>query len=65
MSDANWAGTKWQHNNGTLYEVLFLTNRDTERPEQYPVTVVYRNVHNSKLWSRPLADWHRSFTKVS
>ena len=52
----------WEHNNGILYRVLMLTNVDTERPDQYPVTVVYENAVTGSVWSRPLTEWHRSMT---
>lgn len=54
----------WAHHNGNQYEVLMLTNTATLRPWKYPVTVVYRNVIAGTEWSRPLHDWHRSFTYV-
>lgn len=55
----------WVHRNGAEYEVLMITNSASKRPE-YPETVVYRtvNVADQKLWSRPLIDWHRSFTPL-
>jgi hypothetical protein len=30
--------------------------------ERYPLTVVYQTVANGNVWTRPLSDWHRSFT---
>ena len=54
-------GSRWRHRNGNLYEVESITNISTERPEKYPVTVVYRG-ENGKLWSRAAADWGRSMT---
>lgn len=53
----------WQHTNGGLYIVQFLTNESSTKPE-YPVTVVYRGVANGLLWSRPMSDWCRSFTFI-
>lgn len=54
------AGDCWTHRNGNIYEVMCLTNLPDE--PRYPTTVVYRNVNNGTLWSRPLSDWFRSFT---
>lgn len=55
-------GSRWRHRDGhTSYTVEAITNESTERPEQYPVTIVYRG-GNGKLWSRPAHDWHRSMT---
>ncbi len=54
-------GSQWRHRNGNVYTVESITNESTERPGQYPVTVVYRG-ENEKLWSRPARDWHRSMT---
>jgi len=56
-------GSVWRHRNGEAYTVRILTNEDSRNPEYVP-TVVYEGVRNGKYWSRPLADWHRSFTRV-
>ena len=56
-------GSYWQHRNGVVYEVLMITNADSSKPE-YPPTVVYQGAVNRKLWSRPVADWHRSMTLI-
>lgn len=56
-------GSSWRHRNGNIYTALFLTNKDSERPE-YPPTVVYIGP-NAKLWSRPISRWTASsFTEV-
>lgn len=55
------AGSEWTHMNGNKYRVLCIANEYAERPDRYPVTVVYQGV-DFKIWSRPLADWHRSMT---
>ena len=55
------AVSEWRHTNGNLYHVLCIANEHTERPDQYPVTVVYQG-DNGRIWSRPLSDWHRSMT---
>jgi len=57
--------TKWKHRNGAEYEVILIANEFTENEERYPVTVVYQNTVNGKIWSRPLSDWHRSFTQLN
>lgn len=56
--------TLWQHYNGNKYEVLLLSNTESERQEKYPTTVVYRNISNRNIYSRKLSDWHRSMTHV-
>lgn len=56
--------TLWQHYNGNKYEVLLLSNMESERQEKYPTTVVYRNVSNGNIYSRKLSDWHRSMTFI-
>jgi hypothetical protein len=50
----------WQHRNGNLYTVLFLAN-ENERPG-HECTVVYVGP-TARMWTRPLRDWHRSFTR--
>jgi len=56
--------SKWQHKNGSEYVVLHLANLDSDRLDDYPVTVVYINILNYKVWTRKLSDWHRSMTFV-
>ena len=64
--EAEWpeSGSKWEHHSGRVYAVVEITNGKTERPDQYPVTVVYQNVDNGTLWSRPLSEWARSFKPI-
>lgn len=63
MSDLPKIGSLWQHTNGNQYKVIALANTRTERPEEYPVTVVYENINNGAVWCRKATDWHRSMTK--
>jgi len=60
-TDAVQPGQRWIHRNGQRYRVLLLTNQQSTQAS-YPVTVVYQNTSNLTTWSRPLSDWHRSFT---
>lgn len=53
----------WQHTNGNRYTVLCIANEFSERPEQYPPTVVYQG-DNGRTWSRAASDWARSMTLV-
>lgn len=55
-------GTKYRHHNGNVYEVMFITNVGSQRPE-YPVTVVYKG-ENGKVWSKPLADFKAKMSLV-
>jgi hypothetical protein len=54
--------SKWRHTNGIKYKVILITNLDSVN-EKYPTTVVYKG-KNGKIWSRPLSDWYRSFSKA-
>jgi len=63
ISDLPALGSFWTHKNGNKYKVIALANTRTERPEQYPVTVVYENINNGTVWCRKATDWHRSMTK--
>tara|TARA_R110002033_G_scaffold170862_1_gene214529 strand:- start:52 stop:339 length:288 start_codon:yes stop_codon:yes gene_type:complete len=58
-------GSFWRHNNGIMYKVIALANTRTERPKDYPIMVVYENIHNQAVWCRKLSDWHRSMTSMS
>ena len=55
----------WQHLNGNYYSVLMFTNVETEKQEDYPTTIVYRNTSNLKCYSRKLMDWDRSMLLIS
>lgn len=50
----------WVHYNGLEYKVIGIANDGTN--PKYPITVVYKGVHNNKVWTRDLTDWYRSFT---
>lgn len=52
---------KWEHRNGRMYELLFLTNI-VAVSDKYVVTVVYRD-DDGNLWSRPKSEWNKSFSK--
>lgn len=54
--------SKWKHYNNIEYEVICITNLNSLNNKYIP-TVVYRGA-NGKLWSRPLSDWNRSFTRI-
>lgn len=57
-------GSLWKHHNGNVYKVVCFTNIESTRPDKYPLTVVYQNVANKKLYSRRFCDWHRSMTTM-
>ena len=58
-----FVGSLWHHKNGNKYEVITIANSET-KTDRYPVTVVYKNIDNGTIWSRPLSDWHRSMTPL-
>ncbi|MEE8608958.1 MAG: hypothetical protein V3S55_15245 [Nitrospiraceae bacterium] len=60
MTEDPKAGQTWVHRNGIPYVVLFITNTEHETPS-HPPDVIYVGM-NGSWWSRPLSDWHRSFT---
>lgn len=56
-------GSVWEHHpTGNIYRVLLITNQQTQRPDKYPITVVYENTNTGTTWSRPLSEWHRSMS---
>lgn len=55
-------GDRWQHKNGGVYTVLYVTNTAVVREGHAP-DVVYRG-ENGNVWSRPLSDWARSFALI-
>ena len=60
-------GSKWLHYNGKTYTVCTVTNLGN-LTERHPPDVVYYTLGEVgtrvNFWSRPLSDWHRSFTRV-
>lgn len=59
-------GQQYRHRNGNIYTVIMLTNTNgsPERIKEHPVDVIYIG-QNGNVWSRPLLDWDRSFTKIN
>lgn len=57
-------GSLWGHRNGNLYRVIMYTNRQPDRQDDYPTTIVYVNLNNQEPYSRKLTDWHRSMTWI-
>ena len=55
--------SRWKHQNGTVYRVKEITNKDSTNPAYLP-QIVYVNEANGSVWSRPITDWSRSFTEV-
>lgn len=51
------------HTSKQVYRVIGFTNVDSTKPG-YPPTVVYVNNETNVPYSRPVADWARSFTPV-
>lgn len=56
-------GSVWRHYKGRLYSVICVSNIDSER-DDYPITVVYKNIETNQIWSRPLSKWFDSMTPV-
>jgi hypothetical protein len=54
-------GSVWMHRNGINYQVLLFTNVGGSKAN-YQEQIVYTNIHNGLVYSRPLSDWHRSMT---
>lgn len=54
----------WSHRNGNVYQVLDYTNVESDRQDDYPTTVVYRNLDDGRKYSRRLVDWDRSMSWV-
>lgn len=55
----------WRYKDRADYRVLFVANTRHES-EKHPPVVVYETLRDlSAKWTRPLSDWHRSFTLQS
>lgn len=54
----------WKHSRGATYQVLLITNEATDKPSEYPITVVYQDVENKKIWSRTLSRWYESMSLI-
>ena len=56
-------GDWWTHHNGNRYEVVLLSNEDSDNPD-YPVTVSYRG-ENGKVWSKTLENFLAKMTPLA
>lgn len=54
----------WSHHNGNMYVVRDYANVETDRQDDYPTTILYRNMATGKLYCRKLIDWERSMVLV-
>jgi hypothetical protein len=63
--DPVYIDTIWRHRNGCEYIVEQFANTENPGRPKYPLTVIYRNTMNGKLYARPMSDWHRSMTQVN
>jgi hypothetical protein len=59
-------GTIYQHKNGEKYKVILITNlfASPYRRDEYPITIIYRNIGDETIWSRPLYRWKGNFTEI-
>lgn len=45
----------WQHaTTGRFYQVMTVANRETTRPDEFPITVVYQDIVSGAIWCRPV-----------
>lgn len=58
-------GSEWRHKNGNEYFVICIANSETEKPDEYPVTVVYKGIVSGPIWARPLSRWYGSMTEIT
>ena len=42
---------------GRVYKVLQIANEATQRPEDFPITVVYECLSSCRIWCLPLDRW--------
>jgi hypothetical protein len=58
-------GSVWKHNNThNIYRVTDIVNKLSDRPDKYPVLIVYQRLKDSSKWSRKVELWNSSFTLV-
>jgi hypothetical protein len=36
---------------------MYIANEHTTRPEEFPITVVYKSVETGNIWCRTLDEW--------
>lgn len=58
-------GANFKHHSGRTYVILHITNIEATDPEKFPIEVVYRNIHNGTVWSRPLDKWMPKFSPAN
>lgn len=56
----------YEHKNGTVYKVIAIANHTISpfRKDEYPTTIIYRNINTLAVYSRPFYRWKDSFTLI-
>jgi len=45
----------WQHpRTERVYQVLTVANKHSTRPDEFPITVVYQDIVDERIWSLPI-----------
>lgn len=54
----------YKHHSGRLYVVQGFANEETQYPDKFPVTVIYENIDNGTVWTRPLSEFLEKFKPI-
>lgn len=56
---------QYQHHSGRRYQVMGFANENTQDEERFPVTVIYFNLDNGTVWSRPFNEFIEKFEPIA
>ncbi len=50
-----------RHHSGMVYVVLHIANASVPETDKFPHCVVYQNIQDKTIWTRPIKDWVQKF----
>jgi hypothetical protein len=56
--------TIWGHRNGNKYRVCGFSNLSSDNHDKYPPTVIYEDVNNRIVWTKPISRWRESMIEL-
>lgn len=58
-------GGTFQHHSGREYELLMVTNQQSNDQQKFPTTAVYKSKKDDLVWSRPIQEFIQNFILIA
>ena len=58
-------GGTFQHHSGREYELLMITNQQSDDQQKFIFSAVYKSKKDSLVWSRPIQEFIQNFTLIA